>query len=513
MLKSAEVKAAPIVASGDSIFKPTVVLMCGRTVAFGAAFFIPILLARIFTPEQFGTYKQVFLIYATCYGVVQLGMAESLFYFMPRNRQNAGRYVLNSVIVLLLVGFSCLGLLVSLENRITVWLNNAYLATYIPLLGANLAFMIASAPLEIALVSNKRYRWAAFAYGSDVVRVLSYLIPILIWRDLHALLVGGLIFSVLRFCGALFYFQREFGSTLRPSWALLREQFGYALPFELAVLVETMQTNLHQYAVSHYFDAAAFAIYSVGCLQVPLIEFFASPAGNVMMVLMAEYRREDRTEAIISLWHETTRKLFLIFAPLTALLIAIAGNLIPFLFTDQYHASVPIFMVWITAVALAALQVDSVLRVFAETRFLFVLHFIRLVFVVALIYLLMPRLGVMGAVLATVLAGATAKAIGVWRIKHLMGVRIHRTLPWRDLARISGASLLACCGPMAVQSLHLPAFYALACSGLTYAAIYGALLLKWALLTSSEKASLWRWLRDHAPTSLSPRPIRTLSEG
>ena len=34
---------------------------------------------------EFGTYKQLFLIYATLFGVAQLGMAESLYYFIPRD--------------------------------------------------------------------------------------------------------------------------------------------------------------------------------------------------------------------------------------------------------------------------------------------------------------------------------------------------------------------------------------------------------------------------------------------
>ena len=36
----------------------------------------------------------------------------------------------------------------------------------------------------------------------------------------------------------------------------------------------------------------AFAIYAVGCLQIPLVELIASPACNVMMVGMRERLRE-----------------------------------------------------------------------------------------------------------------------------------------------------------------------------------------------------------------------------
>jgi O-antigen/teichoic acid export membrane protein len=498
----------------ESVFKPTLVLMCGRTLAFGSAFLIPIVLARIFTPEQFGTYKQVFLIYATFYGVVQLGMAESLYYFMPHDRSNAGRYVMNALLILMLAGLLCLALLMSEREKIAGWLNNADLASYIPLLGANLVFMVASAPLEIALVSNKRYRWAACAYASDLFRVIAFLVPIVIWRDLHALLVGGLAYSVIRFSACLFYFHKEFGSAFRFSGMLLWQQFAYALPFELAVLVETAQSNLHQYAVSHYFSAAAFAVYSVGCLQVPLIEFFASPAGNVMMVLMSERRRTEDSAGVVALWHDTTRKLCLVFLPLTALLMVVARVLIPFLFTQQYRASVPIFIVWVCTVAFAAFQTDAVLRVFAETRFLFVLNVIRLVLVLGLIVVLMTRMGAFGAVLATVLATATAKILALWRIKRVLAVSNKGLLPWGPCASIAGISLVACAGPLTVQALlQAPMFMVLAISGIAYATVCAVLLLGCGVLHETERTALFGWGQGIVSHLGAARVPRTVSEG
>jgi O-antigen/teichoic acid export membrane protein len=504
----------PEVATVDSVFKPTVVLMCGRTVAFGAAFFIPVLLTRILIPEQYGTYKQVFLIYATFYGIAQLGMAESLFYFLPRDPGNAGRYVLNAVLILFAAGFGCLSLLVSQEARLSQWLNNGALSQYIPLLAANLLFMVASAPLEIALVSRKRYRWAAWSYASDLVRVIFFLVPILLWRDLRALLAGGLVFAMLRFCAALFYFRREFGSDLLPSGARLKEQFAYALPFELAVLVETAQVNFHQYAVSHYFDAAAFAVYSVGCLQIPLIEFFASPAGNVMMVLMTERRRQRKHDAVVTLWHDTTRKLALVFFPVAALLITTARDLLPFLFTDRYRASIPIFMIWMATVGFSALQTDAVLRVFAATRFLLLLNIIRLMVVAGLIYVLLPRFGILGAVLSTVLATGVAKALALARIRRLMAVAVSALLPWRRLTAIAAVSALACAGPLAVRSVvPLSAFSLLAISGLSYVAIYCECLWRFHLLSASERSAVATWLSAFAPAATEARAVRNLSEG
>src|SRR3989442_11745481 len=91
----------------DSTLKPTVVLMSGRLAGIVVAFAIPVVLARVLDQSAFGTYKQLFLICATLYGIAQLGMAESLFYFLPANPAKAGGYALNSLLVLAGAGTAC----------------------------------------------------------------------------------------------------------------------------------------------------------------------------------------------------------------------------------------------------------------------------------------------------------------------------------------------------------------------------------------------------------------------
>jgi len=49
----------------------TLPLAAGRATAFAAAFFLPVVLARLFPPAVFGTYKQILLLQMTLYGIAQ----------------------------------------------------------------------------------------------------------------------------------------------------------------------------------------------------------------------------------------------------------------------------------------------------------------------------------------------------------------------------------------------------------------------------------------------------------
>src|SRR5215472_10886065 len=157
----------------DSTFRPALQLMSGRATAFAITFLIPVVLSRLFTKSEFGTYKQIFLIVYSLYGVGQVGMAECLYYFLPTFPKAAGRYVTNSLVILGLTGLVCFATLFLAGERIGNWLSNPALTHYAWLAGSYMVFMLMGAALEIVMVARKRFRWATLTYASsDVVRGL-----------------------------------------------------------------------------------------------------------------------------------------------------------------------------------------------------------------------------------------------------------------------------------------------------------------------------------------------------
>jgi O-antigen/teichoic acid export membrane protein len=489
--------AARSTAAEAAGFQPVFSLMSGRALAFAATFFVPAALARIFDPAEFGTYKQALLIFSTLYYIAPFGMAESLFYFLPRAPRAAGRYVANAVLFLAAAGVVCLALLGMAGATISRWLSNAALSEVLPLIGVYLLLMLMAAVLEIVLLAGKRYAWTASAYGvSDLLRAGFLLIPALLMRRVDALFVGAIAFAALRAGTVLLYLGREFRRELRPDPRLLRQQLAYAGPFGLAVLIEMLQANFHQYAVSYHFDAATFAVYAVGCLSPPFVDFVSTPAGNVMMMRMSAHAAEGRRKVMQAVWRDTARKLFLLIAPVVGLQLVAAREIIVVLFTSTYLASVPIFMVWSTAILLATAQADGVLRVYADTRFLLLLSTVRLLLVLALIVPCLLEFGLVGAALATVLATAVTKGIALGRVKRLLQADVASVLPWGSLGAVAAAAGGAAVAALIVKSqLDLAAPLVLVATIGVYAATYLALVFRLGLLTESERRAIGRGLR------------------
>jgi O-antigen/teichoic acid export membrane protein len=480
-----------------SVSGPALVLTAGRTLAFGAAFLIPVVLARVYSVAEFGTYKQAFILSDTLYFIAQIGLATSLFYFLPRSPDNAARLVTNALLAIGLVGALCAAILVT-RGELVAWLfGNPELESLVVPAAIYFLFMMLAVPLEIVMICRQRYRATAVSYAlSDVTRAVALILPTVVTGELRWLMVGAVTFAGARFGATILYLRGVYGGDLRPDRSLLHEQLRYSLPFGLAVLVGTLQSNFHHLVVSHSFDAATFAIFAVGCLQIPLIDFIAVPMADVMMVKMTEARRERQLARAKEMWHQAMSDLALLFVPLVGLLLVVADSLIVLLYTDSYAASAPIFRVFILSVLFTPLLVESVLRVHADTRWIFALSTIQLGIVAGLIRPFLDRFGLVGGVLVTLIAVVVVRGLGLWRVKLLLGSGTRELLPWARLIKVAAIAAIATCAALGVKSaLRAPPLPALAVIGGTHAVVWAGLSVYWGFVPAPSPLVIRTWLR------------------
>jgi O-antigen/teichoic acid export membrane protein len=486
------------------MLKPALTLMSGRTLGYAVLFLVPIILVRLFNQEEFGTYKQVFLLYGTILNLAQVGMSESLFYFIPGSSEEAGRYVCNSILVLGGIG-SFVGILLYVGgDTIAGLMNNPELASLMPLLAVFLVLTLASYVLEIVMTARHQYSFAAASYGlSDVTRAALIVMPALVFQTVASVLYGAIVHAVIRLGATIWYSVKQFGAGLRPDRSVLLRQLAYSLPFALYVLFQTGQESLHHFVVSSWFDAVTFAVYSVGCLQIPLAEVVSTSLVNVMMVGMVQAIREGREAAVVPMWHDTVRKLAMVFYPLTALLLITAHDLIIFLFTEAYAASVPIFRAWSLVVIISVIPMDGLLRVYAQTRFLLVINVVKFLLVAAGMYWFMSTIGLIGAVIVTLLALAAGKVMGLNHMMMQGHMDARNVLPWRDLMQIGFVAAVAALPALLITGhLSAPHFTRLVVTTLVYGSVYVGLALICGVIRKNEQERVLRWFQPTWPPML-----------
>jgi O-antigen/teichoic acid export membrane protein len=152
-------------------------------------------------------------------------------------------------------------------------------------------------------------------------------------------------------------------------------------------------------------------------------------------------------------------------------------------------------MAWSIAILFAAIPIDGLLRVYAQMRFLLVINIVGLAVVAGGMYWFVTGMGLVGAVLITVLALGVGKAMGLARMMTCWHADIVRLLPWRELGGIGAATIAASLPALWVAS-QVPAspVVRLAVISLIYGG--GYILLAWTvgLIRKSEREVLLRWM-------------------
>ena len=399
-------------------------ILFGRSVAFAIAVALPILLARKLTPGALGLYKQVFLVVNTAMNVIPLGFGMNVYYFLPRERERRGPVVFNTVLILGAAGLLAALVVMLSPGVLSLVSKEPEIRGYAPLIGATIILWIPSTLVEILPIANQELKLAmTISIVAQILRTGLFLTAAILWGTVTSLIWAAIVYGALVVSVFWYYMALRFPRFWRHiDFGLLGEQLSYAVPLGLMGMVWYFQSDLHNYFVSNQFGAAAFAVYSIGCFQLPLVQLLSEATSSVLISQVAALQRDNQTDQILYLTLRSMRKLAAVMFPVYAFLMVVGQQFIEFLFSDRYLASWPIFRINLTLLLLGVLMFDPIMRAYAAYRYL--LLRIKLAFFVALLAALWwatPRYGMIGAISAVMIIGVADRAVQTWIFGRVLG--------------------------------------------------------------------------------------------
>src|SRR5262245_9630083 len=274
--------------------------------AFALSFLTPLVIVRVFDRVEFGTYKQLFQILTTFMTALYLQVPMSAYYFMPREPDKRPQVAMNIILFYLVTGGLTALTFAAYPTWITYVFDNPALDEHIPLLGVALTLWLIATNVEIFPLALGDVRTASrFIVLAQISKSLIMISAALMFGTLRAVLWGSIIQGAIQCAFMLGYIHYRIGS-LRVrlhqlfDWSLLRKQLSNSLPYGGGATAQSLQVDLHNYFVSHYFSAASFAVYANGCFQVPLISLLQ---GSFRDALTPEVARLDRKSTRLNSSH------------------------------------------------------------------------------------------------------------------------------------------------------------------------------------------------------------------
>ena len=478
-------------ASRSLLTRQMVVLFTWKSLAFLFTFAIPVVLVRLFSQYEFGVYKQIFLLNGVLLSVLGMGIPCSLLYFLPRDVKTRGTYIFQTIILLSVIGVALAIGVITLRGHIATLLNSPNLTQYIPAIGVMTAVMLVGLVLESTMVATQQYRLAGITFVlSELLKTLIIIGGVIITGSLYIVLLGLIGLGLLRLMALAYFLWTKWLPRLKLSHGLhLRSQLTYALPYGIGIIFEVMANAAPQFIVSYSFDPATFAIFSVGCFTLPLVPIVFESVSDATLIKITELVKTQSFKELVEVLSDSIRKLSVFCFPLTVFLLTVADDFILGMFTNKFHESINIFIIFAFTIPLLALSVDYVPRAFAKTWFLMWMYGARLILAVALMVPLIKAWGLPGAALAVVAGLAITRLYALLMVARFARTTLTSLLPLRMIGMIVFYSLIAALPVYIIKwNFHVPALVFVGSALLVYGSIYLLLIWSSGLIHVEEKS-------------------------
>ncbi len=470
------------------------ILSLGRVFAFAAAFFVPIVNVRILSVEEYGFYRQFWLLFGTLTPILVLGFPRSLLYYFPRSEtaREKSIYVTQTVFYLFVAGAAAVLVYTILGRVLGAGMGEMIRAFYWRLCFFTVFMLLARHMEELFVADNQVERQALYYVVTSVLRAAVVIAVALNMRDLSAIIWALAAFALAKGAFAVIYTKIAYRPSLRQvSLATISEQFSFALPLGLMYVAVLLLAQSDKFIINRFMGREAFAIYSVGAFQLPIANIIGSSVASIAFPLMARYQKERRYDDFVDLWKRSWMKTAVLFFPIFVFLMVTAEQFIVILFTDKYAEAVPVFRIYLILFLKTTTDFAGVLTAFKQQAYLFKVSAVAVVVNVLLSIVLFKTWGWLGVPLSTTLCFFVVAALAVLKGSRLLGYSIWRVVPWRGLLARMAAAVVPGVGLYLAYARHGDhGMFHYALAGVAYFAVYFAICWSFRMLRLGDVKSL-----------------------
>ncbi len=421
-------------------------LLAAKIIGFALSFALPLVIVRAFTQDDVGHYREAFQVITNAVIILPLGFSMSAYYFLAREEDRRPAAVFNILIFNFVVGGLAALTLFIFPGLIGDFFKAPELTELGPTIGIVIWISIFAAFLETVAIANSEAKMATyFIVFASLSKTLLMGGAVLAIGSVGGIVYAALIQAVIQTIILLVYLRSRFPGFWRTfTLGFFLEQAKYAVPFGLTAVIWLAQNDIHNYFAGYKFSSAEFAIYAYGCFQLPLVVMLSDSVSSVLIPHMNTLQRSGDRDEMIRLTVRAMQKLALVFFPLYIFLMITAGTFITTLFTHQYDASVPIFMINLTMIPFGILITDPIVRSFKELGRAFLLtRTLVFALLVSVLYFGLDSLGLVGIIAVAVGALLLERFVCETMVIRKLGIGLRHLPLLKNVGKTAIVSLVA----------------------------------------------------------------------
>jgi O-antigen/teichoic acid export membrane protein len=433
--------------STRTLSRQAFILSGARCLAFALTALHPVVLTRILSKSDFGTYAQFYLIALSLIPLGEMGVSQGIYYFLPKNGVKKRAIAFQACLLTFVTGLVVCSVLLVLDRYLSELIGNPHIIVLVPFMAIYCFCLIASSSFEALMIADGNCNLAsAFTLVMQLINSSALIGGALTCRSLEGIMTAICVASGLRLLIQYLYIGHSFGYPLvSADISGIGKTLDYVLPTGAANFIWSLQGKFQGYIVSALFSPLVFAVYSIGTVSLPFVGIITATAGNVMMPEISRTASDAYGRShIIAVWNAAIRKMNLFLMPMFVFFFIMAEPFIVLMYTGQYLESVILFKLSLLNVLIASINNGALIGGMGESHYLMRLSILRIPLSFAILVPLTIVYGVVGAVLGNVLVTVLIILIEFRKVASLLDVKVIELIRWGDSGRIFIAALVAC---------------------------------------------------------------------
>ncbi|MCW4047991.1 MAG: oligosaccharide flippase family protein [Candidatus Bathyarchaeota archaeon] len=197
----------------------------------------------------------------------------------------------------------------------------------------------------------------------------------------------------------------------------LKPMLTYGIPLALASILAGLLPQFYWFIMASVVDFATIGNYRVAINFAVLLTFFTIPISTVLFPAFSKLNSKTDQQLLKTVFASSVKYTTLFLVPATMALIVLSKPLIGTIYADKW-LSAPLFLsLYVVGNLFAVLGSSSIWSLFSglgDTTLLMKLNVLTLSVGVPLGFVLIPQLGVIGAILAALVSGIPSMVIGLY---------------------------------------------------------------------------------------------------
>jgi len=419
-------------------------VMAGRMMAFAVLSISPIILARLLSVEQFGSYRQILLVSSVVLVLMRCRIPQSLYYFFPRMKDELKKLFSQSVSILfVLSGLSALGfyMMGTYSSFLPAGIRNEYILTiaiYLFLEG------IAHILDQVFILEKKSKVFAILNVIQNSLRLVLIVGAILAFKTVLAIIYALILFSFCRFCVLLIYLIKTYKiQFMKFERLFFKEQCVYVIPLAIGGVVGVLGNYFEKGLISKIMTVQDFAVYSVGGLGImTAVSFLYTSIGDVLMPRFGELYEEKKILDLVELWHKMILINAMFTIPVALFCFFYADPIITLLFTDKYALAADVWRVNIMILFIQMTGYGYIPRAIGKSKEIMKANIVKAVAIIPLAFFFINKLGIVGGAVSFVISFWLNGLFQLNTIRGALKLNYQAFLPWGKLSFIFIISIL-----------------------------------------------------------------------